>query len=461
MSAASTAASLDDAEVYPTVARTCPSTADETTAVVNFLSQVWEVSAVAVLYVGDTFGASMAREIQERAASQLMTTVTVPFSPKDVKTSIPTALQRIHASRFRYIVCISFDEEYQLIMEAAHAAGLTNDDHVWLFYGLDENAIQRMTSEKFSHDSVVGQATKGLGIFNLATGRPANKVRYPGEPRYGAVTSTPESAKDRFRLLWSTTLKETEFLDYMATKLPKDVEPRSPSELEPSSTWSFFLYDAVISMGIALCQVASLSNQTILDVSSVMSQFQNMTFSGASGNVAFTQAQTRSSAQFTLWNILPMANETTGYSLTPAAHDENGGWSVLQPFVFQDETTKIRPSLLSNDISLENFNDPTFSLGLLLSGICVTVGTSCAVWTFLFRKSSVVSAAQPTFLYFIALGIVVFGLALLPRTWYRWGDWGKESNFSCQAGFWVSFVYCCCGLLKAWQNFSISFGGIP
>lgn len=435
ISPASTSADLEDVEVYPTVARTAPSSVQEAAALADFLHTVWKVPRVAMLYVADAFGAALAREFQEYAAGLGMDVTAVPFSARRPETSIPAAVQRLADLQYRYTVCITFPHTYEDIMTVAHAAGLVTGNHVWLFYGLDETTFQGQTSEAaWAVDSVLAQATAGIGILQLTTNR-QTQVRQPGDGAYGEFPDPPVSVQDKIRQEWSTTLQSRDFQDYFSSKLPTSVVQRLPHARGPQSDWTYFVYDAVVSLGMTMCRVTEPYLFTAVDL---MPQFVNLSYSGATGNVAFTATQTRASAQFTLWNVLPVAaNATTGgFSLTPTAHYNEGAWTVLRSFVFRNGQSTPPAALAPANVNLDVLDDVPFIFGAVVATVIVGFGLYCLLWTWRHRASPVVCAAQPLFLQLVAIGIIVQGMSLLPPTFFKWADWGYDDR-ACNATQWV------------------------
>jgi ABC-type branched-subunit amino acid transport system substrate-binding protein len=143
VSYAATSSDFDVKEQYPFFGRTIPSTAGEAKVAVDYYAALG-ATHVAILYVTDSFGSSLQNAFQGAAAEANITTSSVAFSysAKENTDEIPSAIDSIASTQFRYIFAISFEQHYDPIMMAAYKKGLTGGDYVWIFPGLDKEQFQ-------------------------------------------------------------------------------------------------------------------------------------------------------------------------------------------------------------------------------------------------------------------------------------------------------------------------------
>jgi len=134
ISPSATSLDLDNKETYPLFVRTAPSAAAEAAAAVAYYHTYLQVQYVAVLFVTDTFGASMAQAFQSLSRKHGMRTYAVGFSYAATPQLIARAVQSLQRANFRYIFAIGFDDHYTAILSAAVQAKMIGDDFSWIFY---------------------------------------------------------------------------------------------------------------------------------------------------------------------------------------------------------------------------------------------------------------------------------------------------------------------------------------
>jgi hypothetical protein len=143
VSYASTSSDFEVKEQYPLFGRTIPSTAGEAKASVDYYATLG-ATHVAILFVTDAFGSSLQKAFQDAAAEVGIVTLSVAFSySANVNgDEIPSAVNSIANTKFRYIYAISFEQHYDPIMTAAYQSGLTGGDYLWVFPGFDKTQFQ-------------------------------------------------------------------------------------------------------------------------------------------------------------------------------------------------------------------------------------------------------------------------------------------------------------------------------
>ena len=449
ISPASTSANLDDMEVYPYFARTCPSSDGEVAAIVDYYVQLG-ISKVSILYYSDSFGAALQRAFQERANAIGLETNNVGFLGNE---NVPDAIAALKTFRFQHIFVVAFDNSYETIMEEAYKAGMAGGagQYAWMFYGLEQYAIHE--AAVYAHNSPLALASKGVGMINFEATE-QTRVLEPGNRIQEAPLPTVlESGNDKFRYIWSQFRHDRAFQDFVKSKMPAEVEIDWESFMLGNtvlSIWAYFIYDAVTAMGLAMCR----SEEASFIAEDVMPHLDEISFAGASGQVEFNEFWSRrySTIQFTVWNLIPEENEDENeidesgqqrFLLSPTDSYSSGEWKQLRPFVYANEETSPPASLIPITSTVDTVNDPIRWIGISLGIIMLVFYIGCLIWAFCFvRQEAVVRSSQLGFLSLVAIGSLVQTLTIIPMSWDRsdehlGSDESRASDRACMAVPWL------------------------
>jgi hypothetical protein len=334
--------------------------------------------------------------------------------------SAMSALQRVKNLGFRTIVLsmeFAFDE-LPIIADAAEELELNNGDYMWIIFGEAEPGAFQTTSTNI---------TKLL--FGAARLGPLGAERNP-----------PTSA-------W--TEQSSTMVDKVNTVNP----------LEPGETGYFFaepdffetygtqygdelMFDAVMATAMGACLADRDGGKTtgLAHVKGIRS----VDFQGASGQVKFERGSDGLGAReisTIIWgvynyNLLPTTDEGfISASLTDT--QINGIWKNLDEFVYADGTT-VPPELL-RDLPDQNYLTGAFrAIGLTLMGITMFGAVVTIAWVYLHREHRVLRAAQPPFLYMLALGSAVSASTIFVISFDESKGWTEEQlSSACMAIPWL------------------------
>ena len=180
-----------------------------------------------------------------------------------------------------------------------------------------------------------------------------------------------------------------------------------------------FLYDTVVTLALSACEVISTGGN--LTGPDHFATAMKSHFVGTSGQIALdpaTGTRNATSALFTLTNFVEAGTHNSGDEFTNlkavvAEVFQDGAWTMLEPYTFNDGTTNILPGLPPGKLD-ENHIAPAARLLILILGVLsLGLSVSFAAWTIMHKKNRVVRASQPIFLYIICLGTFLMGGAVL------------------------------------------------
>jgi hypothetical protein len=176
-------------------------------------------------------------------------------------------------------------------------------------------------------------------------------------------------------------------------------------------------YDAVIALGIGLCNMTNEfpTGPAIVDA------VKATDFLGSSGPVSFdSHTGTRAAAGlvFKVMNLLvDVDEESIGFEAHGTAYINIAAKNVLveTPFTYTGGSTVVPPSLPpleSYDYNL--LGDGARIVGWTLSGIVIVLSVGFGFWTYHWRHKTLVRLAQPLFLGLICAGSVLMSSAIIP-----------------------------------------------
>lgn len=122
-------------------------------------------------------------------------------------------------------------------------------------------------------------------------------------------------------------------------------------------------------------------------------------------------------------------------------------WTELQEFIFSDGTTdEPQPP---RDIDENNYlPSGAHIFGLTMMSVSILLSGVAAGWTYVYRSSRLLRAAQPAFLYVICFGSIMSALAIFTSSFDESYGWDEESlSTACMASIWMYVlgyitVYC-------------------
>lgn len=144
VSYASTSTDFDVKEQYPYFGRTIQSSTGEAQVALDLFKSL-NATHVGVLFVTDAFGSALQKAFQDAASEEGIITDSVAFSysADPDGDEIKNAVESLAKTQFRLIYVIAFEVHYDSIMTSAYELGLTGDEYLWIFNGIDIAAFQR------------------------------------------------------------------------------------------------------------------------------------------------------------------------------------------------------------------------------------------------------------------------------------------------------------------------------
>lgn len=270
------------------------------------------------------------------------------------------------------------------------------------------------------------------------------------------------TANDRFRQAWSDAISDPVMIEYFREKQPTDVIQKQGQQAvifsaEPSQ-FSYFIYDAIQSLGLAMCQMSTSGSGPFYPGPLVYEQFLEASFEGASGQLDIDPATgTRAAVgvTYTVWNARSASTPKqgiVGFDLHPTTHivpvpdldDKSKAQFVLehvQPFVYNDETSQQPDTLPPPEVNQNLIGDAGRTAGYVLMGIVIFLGLLCLFWAYLNRASRVVQASQPIFIGLVIAGCVVMSAATIPFSMEETTVKDESGlDIACMASQWIYYV---------------------
>ena len=406
ISPGSTSSALDNKGQYKLFGRTIPN--DDGTAIPLIAKlNSWSVNHLAVLYVDDSYGNAFMEGLvlaaRQDAPNLQIHTVNLIANP-DGET-IRSAISKLAATKYTYFFGILFSTYIDDIMTEAYDQGIAGTGrHNWIF---SDGLVGYLDGLQFEAGSKLALAYRGIGVVT-ATGGIA------GMTNYDKLDTSMQQLKNEADLSYIESLFPTDYSD--GKDVNHSVVSRNEAFMSTPTFATPFLYDAVIALGLASCQLRLRGNAGFTGAD-LFQAFKNTTFEGTSGSVIFdpvTGTRDPNSAVFLLKNAVYNEDTTVEPGMIQFKSVDtdvfnSGQWENLMPYTFNDGTSTTSPDLPPLEA---DYNYP--SVGLKVVGIIffliifvLAIGFSC--WTYIYRAKHVLRSSQPLFLYIISAGTLLMG----------------------------------------------------
>jgi len=420
----STSTSFDNKGQYPTFGRVIPSAIGDAYAAVDYLSKL-NVTHLAVMFVKDPYGSSYAQAIKEAAGLQPepIAVTMHPFSFGASDEEISFEVERLKNSERRYIVGIFFKRELDVVMREASRLGIGGEGYFWLFTD-SMDAFGDWTYSSTGEADIVSGIT-GSGV--LLTAHPKTRLWRDNTAAYMSE--------------WNAVLGSDEWNDYIVSKIKQnppyldDVDDARSHGHSIPSFFALFLYDAVISLILASCNVQRESGDPLFSSEAVFEAFKKVEFEGAYSKVIIdreTASRDFRSVPYSITNIVanePDKNGLVSFStrVTHIYDSEAESWPPVEgsEFIYSDGTTLPPPVLPPYEQSLITLNPAARGYGLFLCAVALALSTGYYTWTVLNRKTVVIRASQPLFLGLLCVGTFIMAISIVPMSM-------ENSNAACQ-----------------------------
>jgi hypothetical protein len=404
ISPASTSSALDDKDQFKLFGRTIPN--DDGTAIPLIAKlNAWNVNYLAILYIDNSYGSAFVEGIMSTAQKDApnLTIQSVNIISNPGKARIRMAIEKLAATQYTYFFGILFETSIDEIMTEAYNQGIAGTGrHTWIF---SDSLADFLYGRQFETGSKLALAYQGSGVL-FATGGISGMLNY-----------------DKLSISMQDLRNEAD-ITYLESLFPKDyadgkvvnhsIISRDEAFLTTAMGAPPFLYDAVIALGLASCELRSKGNASFAG-EDLFEAFKKTTFEGTSGSVLFDQvtgSRDPNSAIFLLRNYVYDDNVRDGMIQFKSIDTDifsSGQWESITAYTFNDgtNTTPVDlPPLVTNS------NYP--SIGVKVVGtiffviiLVLSVGFGC--WTYRYRDKRVLRCSQPLFLYIISAGTLLMG----------------------------------------------------
>ncbi|CAB9518280.1 Gamma-aminobutyric acid (GABA) B receptor [Seminavis robusta] len=449
--AMSTSSALDNPDQFPLAGRLNPSDDGTAVAAILFFQSI-QVQHLAVLHTSDAYGNAYVNGLIQAAAihapSMQILSVDLPFHASE--EIIQRRVAKLKATGFRYFFGIIFDAvHYDPLMSEAVRQGIAGTgEHQWIFS--DGVGVGRMIGAKHKPGSPLLAASRGTGMITAVGGLLKNAVEedHPSQQQ-------PTSPYDRLALALRDIQNNPYDLSYLSFKLPHYPEHpdydasilfADPEFFHEPGLLAPFLYDTVAAIGLAACQEVA-SGITLAGDKHYQRTLQT-NFDGATGRVVLnpeTGTREATSALFSLTNFVqddtnnmdPDGN--VGIRAVVANVFQNGNWTTLEPYIFNDGSTVPTLDLPPSKVDANYIHTAARALILFFGCSIMILSMAFATWTKLHSSDRVVRASQPVFLFIICIGTFFMGVSVLLLSF----DDAVLRSIGCQAAC-IGFPWALC-----------------
>ena len=412
----STSSSLDDRKSYPLFGRTIPSDAGGTAAAaILYLRNKLGVKNLAIMYVNDAYGDAYVQGLQdaamEYAPDMKLHAIDFPF---DITPEIVTkTVKNVKETQCRYIFSIMLSSvHYDEFMIEAYEQGIAGTGvHFWMF----TDSVYTSTFERrFEIGSPLHLASKGCSRISAVGG-------LRGDQQYDAFI---QSMHD---------LNNPSDIALIQSRHPAPPEGFQPIQIAADPAKFFakttseavvpFIYDATIALGLSACHARL--NETYFNGKQHFEEFLKSDFHGVTGKVIIDPmkgTRVTQSARFSILNVVEEEEEeeeervegenTILLKTVVSELFSDGVWEESVPIIFNDGKTLPPPDLPTVVMEMDYIGWPLRIAGWLSGTMVLASSIYLAFWTHHNRSQSVVFQTQPVFLYMIAAGCFVMGIAI-------------------------------------------------
>jgi hypothetical protein len=487
---------LSDTEQYPYYHRIMASTDVEARAVLEYIVKNLQATEEGVFHIGlihssDSNGHSFSKSVTDLVVSSpdwssqmVVEKVAISFDAhldkqQEDNTDISSAIRRLKSTGYKYMLAAVLEEQYSFVMEEAFKQGIAggDGDYFWMVTGMDLLSLQQIinvASEKSisSRGEGAGEDVSTSALLDASNGMGVFQWKPAGEGANCCVEGESlSSGYEFFRAACRTAIKDPSFQSYAIQNLPPDVKALllkdtgtdeimfEHLEAEPT-TFGYALYDAVITLGRAACQVTPPGDEAtdsyLFDGPELSAAISNVAFdndTGASGPVSFDAAtRTRQHNTYGMYNLLSApktATTTTTTSQAPATtlvnqlssqySETNGEWTLVTPFVYSSGSTEVPPSLPPVNYNPNYIGQGARVTGWILCGCIIFLGLLCSAWTvYQQARVPVIDASGQMFLHSTVVGCIVVACSIIPLSLEEpVVDSISGLNTACQATPWL------------------------
>lgn len=333
------------------------------------------------------------------------------------------------------------------MIEAYNQGIAGNGDHNWFFS--DSLSPNTIPEQQYEENSPLHLATRGVFMLAAIGGLPGMKV-------YDTFVEKWQQLNNAEDIDYFLTNKHPQYddLDYKTQIMNDEFFRGSTGIVAP------FLYDSIIAIGLAACNISSSSNNSFFDGQMHYNQITRTQFEGTTGNIVLdptTGTRIPESAGFELTNYVETSIQDSGdggamgkVTFKPSSSFlfVNGQWKQQAPPIFNDGTSTIQPDLPPLTTDYNYIGTGLRAAGLVMACVVLLLCAGFAGFTIYYRKARAVKASQPIFLLLLIGGIFLMGSSIIPLSIDDEITSAEGCTVACMA---VPWLFC--------TGFSIAFAG--
>ena len=386
ISPGSTSVVLDNKEQYKLFGRTIPNDDGTSIPLIEKLLS-WNVNHLAILYVDNSYGIAFMEGIilaaQQYAPNLRIQTVSMIANPS--ASRIRSAIQRLRETQYTYFFGILYSANIEAIMTEAYDQGIAGrGKHNWIF---SDGMGGYLSDRQYETGSKLALAFYGTGVLTASGG-------IPGMENFDKLDQAIQGMKNNEDISYLETLFPTDYADGKVVN--HTVISRSDDFLSTPEFATPFLYDAIIALGLAACELRSIGDASFTG-EELFETFKDTTFEGTSGSVEFdnvTGSRDPRSAVFVLENYV-YENDIAYSGMIQFKRVESdvfigGKWDSLVPYIFSDGTDDVPADLPPLETDHNYASTGVKVIGCIFYLVILVLSISFGVWTYTHRNKHVV-----------------------------------------------------------------------
>lgn len=394
----STSSALDNKDQAPTFTRVVSTNRLDAKAYVLYLKSLG-VHHFAVLFVRDAYGNEFNRDLKVEAHESGMHMTSVSYQDGD-DGSIDQALEALKSHEHRYIFTVitpSAGTLKYILRQAINLEILGNSNHLWLF----SEAVTALLEPGFYKDTLDNSVESDREIASALSGTGLVLLEIPKNDLFDDAMRELGSDNELFDYFVSRHDAPEVFDDFSFNPVPNFYQSLS--------------YDAIMSLGIALCDMT----EEFPTGPDIVEAIKATEFVGVSGSVKFdnhTGTRSEKGLNFKVVNlIVDPREESIEYEARTSSliNMMSGKINVVAPFVYsggslappQLPPVKHDPNLLGNGVR---------AVGWTLAGLSILLSAGFGIWTRRHRGRNIVRVSQPIFLGLLCAGTALMASAIIP-----------------------------------------------
>ena len=326
----------------------------------------------------------------------------IPVDEED----IGQAIEILKDSQYRVVFAILISEQFHddILTEAVRQGAAGNGEYNWFFA---ENFRSVLDGRVLAVGSPLQKAYNGVGMFSI-----------------GPVIDE-KAASFNSKMIELKNEEDEIFLNSLIPDFDQTEYLNREDFLDPIGyEYTYFFYEAAILSGLAACR-ASEGEALLLTGENLFQTLVNYKIEDSlTGDLQLsnkTGSRLPDSTFFVLTNFVEeeFTDPETGNMMvrfeTRATNTyHNGNWTESSFFQFNDGTTDIPTGIPDVEIDENFINTSVRAVTYSLFGMSILLAVAFALWTWRKRKSRIVRASQPFFLYLLCVGCILLTSAIVP-----------------------------------------------